>query len=143
MGLYGGAAQLMPAMLPLRAVSIIGSYVGSLAEMGELMALARQGRLPAMPVTARPLAEVNEALTALRSGTVRGPRGAATLTSASWSVWAGCKHMHHGGLQRRPCVVARWLCRAWRTGPRQQGLHGAGRAPAVALQLQAALQQPG
>lgn len=71
-GLFGGAAQLMPAMLPLRAVSIIGSYVGSLAEMGEVMALARQGGLPAMPVTARPLSEVNEALAALRSGAVRG-----------------------------------------------------------------------
>lgn len=71
-GLFGGAAPVMPAMLPLRAVTITGSYVGSLAEMGELMALARQGGLPAMPVNTRPMAEVNEALAALRSGTVRG-----------------------------------------------------------------------
>jgi D-arabinose 1-dehydrogenase-like Zn-dependent alcohol dehydrogenase len=71
-GLFGGAAQVMPAMLPLRAVTITGSYVGSLAEMGELMALARQGGLPAMPVATRPLAEVNEALAALRSGMTRG-----------------------------------------------------------------------
>ena len=71
-GLFGGAAQVMPATLPLRAVTITGSYVGSLAEMGEMMALARLGSLPAMPVTARPLDEVNEALAALRSGAVRG-----------------------------------------------------------------------
>ncbi len=71
-GLFGGAAQLMPALLPLRAVSITGSYVGSLAEMGEVMALARLGKLPAMPISSRPLAEVNEALAALRSGAVRG-----------------------------------------------------------------------
>lgn len=71
-GLFGGAAPLMPAMLPLRAVTITGSYVGSLAEMGEMMALLRQGGLPAMPVTARPLAQVNEALAELRSGNVRG-----------------------------------------------------------------------
>jgi alcohol dehydrogenase/propanol-preferring alcohol dehydrogenase len=71
-GLFGGAAPVMPATLPLRAVTIIGSYVGSLAEMGELMALARQGGLPAMPVTTRPLAEVNEALAALHGGTIRG-----------------------------------------------------------------------
>jgi len=71
-GLFGGSAPVMTAMLPLRAVTITGSYVGSLAEMGEMMALARQGGLPAMPVTTRPLAEVNAALAALRSGAIRG-----------------------------------------------------------------------
>ncbi len=71
-GLFGGAATVMPATLPLRAVSIVGSYVGSLAEMGELMALARERSLPALPVTTRPLAEVNEALAELQSGAIRG-----------------------------------------------------------------------
>lgn len=71
-GLFGGSAPVMPATLPLRAVTITGSYVGSLAEMGELMVLARRGDLPALPVTTRPLAEVNEALAALRSGAIRG-----------------------------------------------------------------------
>ena len=71
-GLFGGAATVMPAMLPLRAVTITGSYVGSLSEMGEMMALARQGRLPPMAVTTRPLAEINEALAALRGGAIRG-----------------------------------------------------------------------
>ncbi|MEO5881821.1 MAG: alcohol dehydrogenase [Caldimonas sp.] len=71
-GLFGGSAPVMTAMLPLRAVTITGSYVGSLAEMGEMMALARLGGLPAMPVTTRPLAEVNDALAALRSGAIRG-----------------------------------------------------------------------
>ena len=71
-GLFGGSAPVMPATLPLRAVTITGSYVGSLAEMGETMALARQGGLRALPVTTRPLAEVNEALAALRSGAIRG-----------------------------------------------------------------------
>ncbi len=71
-GLFGGAATVMPALLPLRAVRITGSYVGSLAEMGELMALARQGGLPAMPVTPRPLSAVNEVLAELHSGSIRG-----------------------------------------------------------------------
>lgn len=71
-GLFGGSAPVMPATLPLRAVTIAGSYVGSLAEMGALMALARQGGLPALPVTTRPLAEVNQALAELRSGAIRG-----------------------------------------------------------------------
>jgi alcohol dehydrogenase, propanol-preferring len=71
-GLFGGSAPVMPATLPLRAVTITGSYVGSLAEMGELMALARQDTLRPLPVTTRPLAEVNEALAALRGGAIRG-----------------------------------------------------------------------
>lgn len=71
-GLFGGVTPVMPATLPLRAVTITGSYVGSLAEMGEVMALARQGGLPALPVNTRPLAEVNEALEALRGGHIRG-----------------------------------------------------------------------
>jgi len=36
------------------------------------MALERQGGLPALPVTTRPLAGVNEALAALRSGAICG-----------------------------------------------------------------------
>jgi alcohol dehydrogenase/propanol-preferring alcohol dehydrogenase len=71
-GLFGGSAPVMPATLPLRTVTITGSYVGSLAEMGDMMALARQGGLPALPVTTRPLVEVNEAMAALRSGASRG-----------------------------------------------------------------------
>ena len=71
-GLFGGAAPVMTATLPLRAISIVGSYVGSLAEMGEVMALAREGSLPELPTTTRPLAEVNEALAALRDGAIRG-----------------------------------------------------------------------
>ena len=70
-GLFGCAAPVTPAMLPLRAVTIAGSYVGSVAELIEVMALARQGMLPALPVPTRPLSEVNEALVALRSGAIR------------------------------------------------------------------------
>jgi D-arabinose 1-dehydrogenase-like Zn-dependent alcohol dehydrogenase len=40
--------------------------------MSETMTLARAGNLPALPVTTRPLAEVNEALAALQGGAVRG-----------------------------------------------------------------------
>ena len=71
-GLFGGVVPVMPATLPLRAVSITGSYVGSLTEMAEVMALARRGDLPLLPLTTRPLAEVNDAMAALRSGAIRG-----------------------------------------------------------------------
>lgn len=41
-------------MLLLRGVTIADSHVGSVAEMSEVTALARQGTLPALPVPARP-----------------------------------------------------------------------------------------
>lgn len=71
-GLFGGGAQVMPALVALKAVQICGSYVGSLQEMHELMALARAGTLPPLPVTTMPLADVALALAALRAGRVRG-----------------------------------------------------------------------
>lgn len=71
-GLLGGATPVVPAMVSMKAVSVIGSYVGSLAEMQDLMALARSGALPDMPLTQQPLANATAALEDLRAGRVRG-----------------------------------------------------------------------
>ena len=71
-GLIGGSTTLVPAMVSMRAVSVIGSYVGSLSEMQELMAIAGSGVLPDMPLTEQPLAQATEALADLRGGKVRG-----------------------------------------------------------------------
>ena len=71
-GLFGGATTIMPAMLSLKAISITGSYVGSLQEMQELLTMARAGRLPAIPLTQQPLSQATQALDALREGRVRG-----------------------------------------------------------------------
>jgi D-arabinose 1-dehydrogenase-like Zn-dependent alcohol dehydrogenase len=71
-GLFGGATPIVPAMVSMKAASVIGSYVGSLSEMQELMAIARSGVLPAMPVNLRPLAEATDAVAELRAGRVRG-----------------------------------------------------------------------
>ena len=71
-GLLGGATPIVPAMVSMKAVSVIGSYVGSLAEMQELMAIARSGALPDMPLTQQPLANATAALEDLRAGRVRG-----------------------------------------------------------------------
>ena len=71
-GLFGGAAPVSPALLAMKALRISGSYVGSLAEMHELMAIARRGTLPHLPLTTRPLSEASAAMADLKAGQVRG-----------------------------------------------------------------------
>jgi D-arabinose 1-dehydrogenase-like Zn-dependent alcohol dehydrogenase len=71
-GLLGGAATVVPAMVSMKAVSVLGSYVGSLQEMRELMALASTGVLPELPLSLWPLARASQALDALRAGQVQG-----------------------------------------------------------------------
>jgi D-arabinose 1-dehydrogenase-like Zn-dependent alcohol dehydrogenase len=71
-GLFGGATQIVPAMVSMKSVSVIGSYVGSLQEMRELMAIAAQGSLPELPLTTQALSTATEALEDLRAGRIRG-----------------------------------------------------------------------
>jgi alcohol dehydrogenase/propanol-preferring alcohol dehydrogenase len=71
-GLFGGSARISVPLLPLKATRIVGSYVGSLAEFGALMALARAGRAHAIPITLYPLAQANDVLAALKAGAVTG-----------------------------------------------------------------------
>lgn len=71
-GLFGGATPIVPAMVSMKAVSVVGSYVGSLAEMHELMAIARAGGLPPLPLTSQPLASATQALDDLRAGRIKG-----------------------------------------------------------------------
>ncbi len=71
-GLFGGNTSVVPAMVSMKAASIVGSYVGSLSEMQELMAIARDGRLPSLPMATTPLANATQALADLREGKVKG-----------------------------------------------------------------------
>lgn len=71
-GLYGGAITLPTPFLPMRALTLRGSYVGSHAELAELLALVNEKGLPPVPITTRPLDEVAEALAELRAGRVVG-----------------------------------------------------------------------
>ena len=71
-GLFGGATPIVPAMVSMKAVSVTGSYVGSLQEMQELMAIARSGALPDLPLDTQALGTATEALEALRAGHIRG-----------------------------------------------------------------------
>jgi alcohol dehydrogenase, propanol-preferring len=79
-GLYGGDITVPLPFFPMRAITLQGSYVGSLTEMAELLDLVRRVGLPPIPVATRPLAEVNAALDDLRAGKVVGR---VVLTPAS------------------------------------------------------------
>ncbi|MBI3515073.1 MAG: alcohol dehydrogenase catalytic domain-containing protein [Proteobacteria bacterium] len=71
-GLFGGSIRLKLPLVPMRNITIGGSYVGSLAELTELVGLAQAGGLPPMPVHPRALEQVNETLDALRAGRIVG-----------------------------------------------------------------------
>jgi D-arabinose 1-dehydrogenase-like Zn-dependent alcohol dehydrogenase len=71
-GLFGGALHLPLPLIPLRALSIVGSNTGTLAEALEMMSLVRAGRVQAIPLGRRPLSEAESALSALERGAVTG-----------------------------------------------------------------------
>ena len=71
-GLFGGAMTLSVPLFPMRSVKVEGSYIGSPAELRELIALVRQHGMPNVPLDVRPLSEINEALADLQAGKVVG-----------------------------------------------------------------------
>ncbi len=71
-GLYGGDLTVSLPPIPMRALTIQGSYVGSQHEMKELMELVRAKGLPDVPVATRPLDDVNAVHGELRAGKVVG-----------------------------------------------------------------------
>ena len=72
-GLYGGSAALSPVLFPFKMMTVEGSYVGTLDDLRELMALVQAGKVPPIPVETRPADHASEALSDLKSGgKVRG-----------------------------------------------------------------------
>ena len=71
-GLFGGGATWALPLIPIKAVTIQGSYVGNLRETQELLDLVRAKKIAPIPVTPMPLAKANEALTDLQKGKLVG-----------------------------------------------------------------------
>lgn len=71
-GLYGGEITLSLPLLPLRHLSVRGSYVGTLRQMHELVELVRGGKVAPVPVATRPLDQINQTLRDLRDGRIVG-----------------------------------------------------------------------
>ena len=71
-GLFGGGATCALPLIPIKAITIQGSYVGNLRETQELLDLVRAKKIPPIPVTTMPLAKANEALIDLQKGRLVG-----------------------------------------------------------------------
>jgi D-arabinose 1-dehydrogenase-like Zn-dependent alcohol dehydrogenase len=71
-GLFGGGATWALPLIPIKALTIQGSYVGNLRETQELLDLVRAKKIAPIPVTPMPLAKANEALVDLQKGRLVG-----------------------------------------------------------------------
>jgi alcohol dehydrogenase len=71
-GLLGGTYTTPIAMFPLRAFTLEGTMTGTLDEANEMMALARAGKVPPVPIIERPLSAAQASLDDLRAGKVVG-----------------------------------------------------------------------
>ncbi len=71
-GLFGGELSLPLPLMAIRALTVQGSYVGNPKELRELVRLAQQGDLQALPVSTVPQNQANDALMRLRDGKVTG-----------------------------------------------------------------------
>ena len=71
-GLYGGEIPVSLVMVVQRALSIVGSSVGTVAELKAVVELARTGKLKKIPIEVRPLSDVSQTLDELKVGKVVG-----------------------------------------------------------------------
>jgi D-arabinose 1-dehydrogenase-like Zn-dependent alcohol dehydrogenase len=71
-GLMGGDITISLPIIPMRPLKIEGSYVGTLPELRELVALVRKTGMKAIPVNTRPMSEINSAFDDLHDGKVIG-----------------------------------------------------------------------
>jgi D-arabinose 1-dehydrogenase-like Zn-dependent alcohol dehydrogenase len=71
-GLIGGMYATPIAMFILRAMTIEGTLVGTLEDAREMLALARAGKVPPVPIAERPLQEAQATLDDLRNGRIIG-----------------------------------------------------------------------
>jgi alcohol dehydrogenase, propanol-preferring len=67
-GLFGGSATWSLPLIPIKAATIVGSYVGNLAELRELVDLVRAGKVTPLQVTRCALHDASRTLTDLRAG---------------------------------------------------------------------------
>ncbi|MEM9104108.1 MAG: alcohol dehydrogenase [Pseudomonadota bacterium] len=71
-GLFGGEFRFPLPLFPIRALSVVGSYVGSLKDMRDYIAHVRAHGAPKVPIDERPMAAAGDVLEALSQGEIAG-----------------------------------------------------------------------
>jgi propanol-preferring alcohol dehydrogenase len=71
-GLFGGVLELNLAMVPLKALTLTGSYTGKFADLAELVYLAKAGEIRSVVSKTFKLDQANEALEDLKAGKIIG-----------------------------------------------------------------------
>ena len=71
-GLFGDSMPLSLALMPLKMATIKGSYVGTLDDLKEVIALAQAGKVPPIPIETRPLSAAHDTLEDMKEGRYLG-----------------------------------------------------------------------
>jgi D-arabinose 1-dehydrogenase-like Zn-dependent alcohol dehydrogenase len=71
-GLHGGALHMPLPMLPQKALTLRGSYVGSGDDLRELLELVKAGKVHSAPIEIRPMSAASETLAQLERGEIVG-----------------------------------------------------------------------
>jgi propanol-preferring alcohol dehydrogenase len=71
-GLFGGAAPWPLPLIPMRAITIQGNYVGNLSELANLLDLVRSAKIAPIPIALTSLHQANESIGKLRRGEIPG-----------------------------------------------------------------------
>lgn len=71
-GLFGGEMQIPLPLMPIRAITIQGSYVGNVKELRALIDIAKKGQIPAIPVEKQPQKNADAVLNRLKNGQITG-----------------------------------------------------------------------
>jgi len=71
-GLFGGEMSIPLPLMPIRALTIQGSYVGNVKELRALVDIAKAGKITPIPITKEPLPNADAVLNRLREGKITG-----------------------------------------------------------------------
>lgn len=71
-GLFGGEMNIPLPLMPIKALTVRGSYVGDVKELRALIDLAKKGQIPPIPVANEPQRNADAVLHRLKEGKITG-----------------------------------------------------------------------
>jgi alcohol dehydrogenase/propanol-preferring alcohol dehydrogenase len=71
-GLFGGELNIPLPIMPIKALTVQGSYVGNVKELRALIDIAKQGQIPPIPIENEPQRNADAVLHRLKEGKITG-----------------------------------------------------------------------